>query len=504
VSQVLRVDRARLGLTTPLKTLGMDSLMGLELRNRLESALGLTLPATVVWTYPTIRDLAAQLAKKLELDGAPLPALPAAATGAPTALEEQIALIGMGCRFPGAEEGPADFWRLLAEGGDAVQEISTLRWSGHGPMRGGARWAATLRSVETFDAAFFEMSPREAIKADPQQRLALEVAWEALEHAGQVPERLMGSRTGVYVGMTGQDYELRVSKLRPEQHDIYSVTGLNRAVAAGRISYALGLQGPAMTLDTACSSSLTAVHLACQSLRLRESDLALAGGANVIDSPMVMDMVTRMEALAPDGRCKTFDARANGFVRGEGCGFVVLKRLSDAQRDGDRVLAVILGSAVNQDGRSTGLTAPNVLSQQALLRDALQAARVEAREVDCVEAHGTGTSLGDPIELEALKEVLGAPRPDGRRCAVGSVKTNVGHLEATAGIAGLIKVVLSLQHEEIPRHLHFQTLNPRVSFEGTPFFVPTKIVPWRRGPSRRVAGVSAFGLSGTIAHVVVQ
>ncbi|AGP36043.1 type I polyketide synthase [Sorangium cellulosum] len=418
---------------------------------------------------------------------------------------EPIAIVGLGCRFPGGGTGPGALWQALRGGVDAIRAIPPTRWSAEAipAEKHGARWAGLLDAVDGFDARFFGIAPREAASLDPQQRLLLEVAWEALEDAGLPADRLTGSRSGVFMGLATLDYQQRVTSLSPEDIDAYCGTGNLASTAAGRLSYVLGLQGPCISVDTACSSSLVAVHLACQSLRGGESELALAGGVSLILSPATMCMVSETQALSPDGRCKTFDAAANGYVRAEGCGVVVLKRLSDAQRDGDRVWAVIRGSAINQDGRSTGLTAPNVLAQQALLRQALESAGVSPAEVGYVEAHGTGTSLGDPIELEALKEVLGQPRADGSICAIGSVKTNLGHLEAAAGVAGLIKVVLSLHHRVIPRHLHFRTLNPRVSLQGTPFVIPAEELDWA-GTSPRFAGVSSFGASGTNAHVVLE
>ncbi|HVK65324.1 MAG TPA: polyketide synthase, partial [Polyangium sp.] len=324
---------------------------------------------------------------------------------------EPIAIIGMGCRLPGGANTPEAFFRLIENGVDTIREVPPERWRleqedpDTDAEARALRWGSFLDDVDRFDAAFFGISPREAESLDPQQRLLLEVAWEALERAGQMPERLAGSRTGVFVGIWALDYQQRVLALSPDKLDAYSFTGNVLSTAAGRLSYVLGLQGPAMSVETACSSSLTAIHLACQSLRSGESNLALAGGVNLMLSPTTTKLLSKTQALSPDGRCKTFDARANGFVRGEGCGVVVLKRLSDAERDGDPIIAVIRGSAVNQDGRSTGLTAPNVLSQQALLRQALENARVAPSDVGYVEAHGTGTSLGDPIEVEALKAV---------------------------------------------------------------------------------------------------
>jgi acyl transferase domain-containing protein/acyl carrier protein len=419
---------------------------------------------------------------------------------------EPIAIIGLGCRFPGGSDGPEAFWRALEHGTDAVREIPPERWPreaipGNKPE---VRWAGLIDHVDEFDASFFGISPREAESLDPQQRLLLEVAWDALEDAGQRPDQLAGSSTGVFVGMCAVDYVQRILERGPTQFDAYCATGNLFSTAAGRLAYVLGLQGPCMAIDTACSSSLVAISLACQSLRAGECDLAMAGGVNLILAPLNMAMLAETQALSPDGRCKTLDARANGFVRGEGCGVVVLKRLSDALRDGDRVHALIRGWAVNQDGRSAGLTAPNVLAQQAMLRRALERARVSPEEIGYVELHGTGTSLGDPIEADALREVLGQPRRDGSSCALGAVKTNIGHLEGAAGVAGLIKVVLSLEHQAIPRNLHFRKLNPRISLEGTPFVIPTETLPWKRGARRRLAGVSSFGLSGTNAHVILE
>ncbi|XXX76159.1 type I polyketide synthase [Sorangium sp. So ce134] len=417
---------------------------------------------------------------------------------------EPVAIVGMSCRFPAGGAGPEAFWRALEAGADGVKRIPPERWSAGeaGSARPEVRWAGLLDELDGFDAAFFGISPREASRLDPQQRLLLEVTWEALERAGARADALMGSRTGVFIGMNNLDYQQLVREAG--EFDVYSGTGNATSTAAGRLSYVLGLEGPCMSVDTACSSSLVAVHLACQSLRGRESDMAIAGGVGVLLDPEIMAMIAEADALSPDGRCKTFDARANGFVRGEGCGVLVLKRLSDAERDGDPILAVIRGSAVNQDGRSTGLTAPNVLSQQALLRRALENAGVAASEIGYVETHGTGTSLGDPIEFEALRAVLGAPRADGARCVLGALKTNIGHLEAASGVAGLIKAVLCLNRGAIPRNLHFQRLNPRISLEGTPFVIPTENMPWERNGKPRIAGVSSFGISGTNAHVIVE
>ncbi len=422
------------------------------------------------------------------------------------ATSEPIAIVGIGCRFPGGADDPEAYWQLMARGTDAVREIPASRWPaellpGNRPE---LRWAGLLDQVDGFDAAFFGVSPREAESLDPQQRLLLEVAWEALENAGQQPSALVGSDTGVFVGLCSSDYQHRVLLRGAEQFDAYCATGNMPSTAAGRLSYVLDFQGPCMTVDTACSSSLVSITLACQSLRAGDCSVALAGGVNLVLSPFGMSLLAETQALSPDGRCRTFDARANGFVRGEGCGIIVVKRISDAVRDGDPIRAIVRGWAVNQDGRSTGLTAPNVLSQQALLRRALQQARVPAEAIGYVEMHGTGTPLGDPIEADALREVLGKPRADGSSCVLGAVKTNLGHLEGAAGVAGLIKAVLALEHEEIPQNLHFRRLNPRISLDGTSLVIPAESVPWKRSDKPRFAGVSGFGISGTNAHVILE
>ncbi|MEU7769045.1 beta-ketoacyl synthase N-terminal-like domain-containing protein [Nocardia sp. NPDC049190] len=408
---------------------------------------------------------------------------------------EPVAVIGMGCRFPGGADDPESFWTLLSDGVDAISERSL------DATEGAAATGAFLSAVDGFDGAFFGISPPEATALDPQHRLLLEVAWEALEDAGVVTERLAGSRTGVFVGMSNNDYLLLSA--RSGAMSGYSGTGTAHSFGPGRLSYLLGLRGPSLAVDTACSSSLVAVHLAIRSLRTGESSLALAGGVNLVLDESVTEMVADLQALSPDGRCRTFDARANGFVRGEGCGIVVLKKLSDALADGDRVLAVLQGSAMNSDGHSAALTAPNPLAQQEMLRQAFADARVRPADIGYVETHGTGTALGDPLEIEALTEVFRDVDSGSGGCVLGAVKTNIGHLEAAAGIAGLIKAVLALRHERIPRNLHFNTLNPRISLTGTPFVIPKTAVAWPRGEQPRIAGVSSFGMSGTNAHVIV-
>lgn len=415
-----------------------------------------------------------------------------------------IAVIGMACRLPGGGTDPESFWQSLIAGVDGIRRIPSNRWTvdPSESVHTATRWAGMLDSVDGFDAAFFNISPREATRLDPQHRMLLELCWESLERAGQPIERLMGTRTGVFLGMSSFDYSFLVRQsLAP---DVYGVLGGLLSTAAGRISYTLGLQGPCLTLDTACSSSMVAVHLACQSLRTQESNLALAGGVNLILLRENIESTAELQAMSPDGRCKTFDAEANGFALGEGCGMVVLKRAADAVRDGDPILAIIRSSAANHDGRTSGLTVPNVLSQQALLRRALELAKVSPEDIGYVETHGTGTPLGDPIEFEALREVLGKPRADGSHCVLGAVKTNVGHTAGAAGVTGLLKTILCLQHGAIPPNLNFRTLNPRISLDGTPFVLPTQAMSWPASAKPRRAGVSSFGISGTNAHVILE
>ena len=426
---------------------------------------------------------------------------------------EPIAIVGMSCRFPGGANDPEKYWQLLSDGVDAITEVPPLRWhlDDHydpNPDTAGkmyTRYGGFLDQVDQFDAQFFGISPREAVRIDPQQRLLLEVSWEALEKAGLIPNQLAVSQTGVFVGITTNDYaRLLMPAGNLEQIDAYYLTGNPLNAVAGRLSYTLGLQGPCMAIDTACSSSLVAVHLACQSLRNEECDRALAGGVNLILSPENTIALSQAKMMAPNGRCKTFDAEADGIVRGEGCGVLVLKRLKDAVAEGDNILAVIRGSAVNQDGASSGFTVPNKSAQEALIRQALSRAKVEPSAVDYIEAHGTGTSLGDPIEVRALGAVLGKGRCATQPLLIGSVKTNIGHLESAAGVAGLIKVVLSLQHQQIPAHLHFQQPSPYINWDELPISVTTQATPWHRGEKPRIAGVSAFGASGTNAHVVLE
>jgi acyl transferase domain-containing protein len=423
---------------------------------------------------------------------------------------EPIAIIGIGCRFPGAKD-PETFWQLLRDGVDAITEIPTNRWNinelydpnPESPGKMSSRYGGFLQQVDQFDPHFFGISPREAVSMDPQQRLLLEVAWEALEDAGQVQKRLAGSRTGVFVGISTNDYS-QIQPDYPSHLQGYDLTGNVVRIAAGRLSYVFNFRGPSMAIDTACSSSLVAVHLACRSLWNGESTLALAGGVNLILSPIGNIGLTKLKALSPDGRCKTFDARANGYVRSEGAGIVVLKPLSQALADNDPIYALIRGSAINHDGRSKGLTVPYGPAQETLIREALNNARVTPAQISYVELHGTGTPLGDPIEAIALGTVLATDRPPESYCAVGSVKSNIGHLEAASGIAGLIKVALSLKHQQLPPSLHFQEPNPYIPFDTLPLKVQQSLEPWSQGSSPAFAGISSFGFAGTNAHVILE
>lgn len=430
------------------------------------------------------------------------------------AQHEPVAIIGMGFRFPGGADDSASFWNLLKNGTDAITEVPPDRWDADqlydpdpdavGKMY--TRWGGFLNHVDQFDPQFFGISPREAVSMDPQQRLLLETTWEALEGAGQASSKLSGSRTGVFVGMVGGDYaNLKMISGGIHDVDAYFGTGNSRSIAAGRIAYTFGLHGPAVAVDTACSSSLVAAHQACQSLRLKECDMAVAGGVNLILEPSGSISTSRARMMSFDGKCKTFDVTADGYVRSEGCAMIVLKRLSDALKDGDNILAVIMGTATNQDGRSNGLTAPNGKAQEAVIRAALDDAQIKPADVSYVETHGTGTSLGDPIEVRALGGVFSEGRSKRENpLMIGSVKTNVGHLEAAAGIVGLVKVVLSLQNKTIPPHLHLNEPNPYIPWNDLPVTVPTSASEWKTPEGKpRVAGLSSFGFSGTNSHMII-
>ncbi|WP_375765194.1 polyketide synthase dehydratase domain-containing protein [Archangium gephyra] len=425
---------------------------------------------------------------------------------------EAIAIVGLGCRFPGNVTDSESYLKLLMEGQHAVQEIPEDRRAMERffdpnpgtPGRFYTRHGGFIEGVDLFDADFFGITPREAEAMDPQQRLLLEVGWEALEHAGLVPETV-GANTGVFVGICSDDYIThQIRSGDPKRIDVYSLPGNIPSIASGRVSYALNLRGPNSSVDTACSSSLVAIHQGVSALRLRECDVALAGGVNLVLSHENTIYFSTARLLSPEGKCKAFDSNADGFVRAEGCGMVVLKRLSDAINDGDSIIAVVRGSAVNHNGFGNGLTAPNVLGQRELLRKALADGGVKAEEVGFVEAHGTGTSMGDAIEVDALKEVFGTQRADGSKCFVGSVKTNIGHMEGAAGVGGFIKAALMLEREFVAPNINFTTLNPKISLEGTPLAFPTETRSWKRGTARRFAAVSSFGFGGTNANVVLE
>jgi len=480
---------------------GLTSLTAASIVVAIAERTGRLLAPTLIWDYPTLNRLEGFLDGRPDAGARP--------EMVPLAADEPIAIVGMACRLPGAESLDA-FWQMLGAETDAIREVPAARWpidrlydpDPLAPGRMATRWGGFLERVDEFDAAFFGMSPREATQADPQQRLALELAWESLEDAAIRPSRLLGSRTGVFLGAMWSDY----ARLLTDRDGIaqHTATGQDISIISARIAYTLGLEGPALTIDTACSSALVAVHQACQSLRTGETTMALAGGVHLLLAPESSIAMTKFGAMAPDGRCKAFDSRANGYVRGEGGGIVVLKPLSAARADGDRVYAVIRGSAMNNDGPSNGLTAPNPAAQRGMLRDALAAARVHPHEVDYVEAHGTGTALGDPIEANALAAVLCADRPEDRPLRIGSVKTNIGHLEAAAGAAGLIKLALALRHRWIPASLHFRAPNPAIDFAAARLELQAKGSAWPTPAELPIAGVSSFGFGGTNCHVLLQ
>ncbi|CAM5606074.1 Polyketide synthase OS=Streptomyces griseorubiginosus OX=67304 GN=AQJ54_28560 PE=4 SV=1 [Streptomyces griseorubiginosus] len=506
---------AEVPMDRPLADLGMASRDAVVLAGELARLTGRELPATLLWEAPTGEALVAHLCGPAPGPGpasvsAPAPAsvstprpgpasLAAAAAAAPG---EPVAVIGLGCRLPGGVHGPGDYWRLLTDGVDAIRRVPEDRWRDFGafPPEDALPYGGYLDDIAGFDADFFRISPREAAVMDPQQRILLEVVHETLTHAAVPAASLAGTATGVFVGVSAPEYGT-LTGADPAAVDPWAPAGGALGVTAGRLSYVLDARGPSMAVDTACSSSLVAVHHACVSLRTGESDTAIAAGVNLLLSPAVTVAFRRAGALAPDGRCKPFSADADGIGRGEGCAAVLLKRLSDAERDGDRVLAVIRATAVNSDGRSNGLLAPNPAAQQALLTSAYTRAGLSPAHIDYVEAHGTGTPLGDPIEAGALGAVLGTDRDPDQPLLLGSVKSNLGHLESAAGIAGLVKTVLALHHDVIPPSLHcsggsaLDDVRLRVVSEGE---------PWPRYGGTATAGVSGFGFGGTNAHAVLE
>ncbi|MET0404594.1 MAG: type I polyketide synthase, partial [Cystobacter sp.] len=533
----------------------LDSLSAVQFRTALQRAFGRTLPASLAFEHPTLDALSDALLALMEEDSAhtpvePLPAepavelskgstsleatlqglregqvsLPSLSTSAladmaeavrarlpelPVLSAEPIAIVGMGCRFPGGVGSSGELWDLLSQGVDAITEIPSDRWDREAwydpdpetPDKTPIRHGGFVDDVAGFDAGFFRISPREARCMDPQHRLLLEVAWQALEDAGQNPQRLMGTSTGVFMGFMNNDYASLAELSELEGH---LATGNGISNAVGRLSFVLGVHGPSVALDTACSSSLVAIHSAVESLRKRECDMALAGGVSLILAPSLTVLMSKLGGLALDGHCKTFDAAADGYVRSEGCGVLVLKRLSEAQRDRDRIVAVIRGSAVNHGGRSGGFSQPNARAQQSLMREALARSQTLPRQVSYLEAHGTGTPLGDPIEYRAAAAVYSNGREASAPLHIGSIKTNIGHAEAAAGVAGVMKVALALQARQIPAHLNLKQLSPEIDLTAVPARIPTTLTPWQPIGGRRIAAVSGFGMSGINAHLILE
>lgn len=513
VAAVTRVDAAEIREDAGFFDLGMDSLMAVELRRRIEQGVGKEIPATLAMDHPRLSDVADYLLSDvLELgDQASSKPRPQPASVATTRTDEPIAIVAVSCRFPGAPD-PEAFWEVLSGGVDAIREVPEDRFDidefyDPDPDAAGktyTRFGGFLDGIDGFDPEFFGISPREAVWIEPQQRLMLETVWEGLERAGYAPSALRGSRTGVFVGVAANEYAHLLSSESIDKIEPHFITGNALNAISGRVAFALGFEGPAVAIDTACSSALVAVHQACQALHSGDCDMALAGGVNVLLSPVTVVAASRARMLSPVGRCKTFDASADGYVRSEGCGILVLKRLSDAEREGDRICAVIPSSAVNQDGASSGLTVPNGGAQQRLIGSALARAGLTGGDVDYLEAHGTGTPLGDPIEVQAAAAAYGDSRDADRPLLMGSVKTNIGHTESASGAAGLIKVVLSLQHEVLPQSLHFEEPSPHIPWDSLPVRVVDAAMPWLPNGRPRRAGVSSFGFTGTNAHVLVE
>lgn len=495
LSELMQIKKESIDVNEPFAAYGMDSLKAVQLSGDLETLLNKELPATLVYDYPTINLLSAYLN-----EGETVSTVSTEATVSTVAdAHEPIAVVGIGLRFPGANN-VSEFWNNLKNGVDSIREIPEGRWDKSKLNKNTVEFGGFVDDVDKFDPMFFGISPREAIQMDPQQRFTLETAWQALEDAGINPESLAGTNAGVFIGICTYDYS-RYSTGRKELFDVYTGTGTSLSIAANRLSYVYDFRGPSIAIDTACSSSLVALHTACESLRSGQSSIALAGGVNLLLAPDWNVVFTEADMLAPDGHCKTFDASADGYVRSEGCGIIVLKKLSDAIKDSDRIYSVIKGSAINQDGKSNGLTAPNGPSQEEVIKSALANAQVKPSQISYFETHGTGTPLGDPIEVNSLTKVITKERSPENICYIGSVKTNIGHLEAAAGIAGVIKTSLALYNKEIPKHLNYSKLNPEILLEDKPVKVADKNIEWN-GTGRH-AGISSFGFGGTNAHIIL-
>ncbi|MGB0848789.1 MAG: beta-ketoacyl synthase N-terminal-like domain-containing protein, partial [Thiolinea sp.] len=516
IATTLQIDSSNVLPNATFQSLGFDSIRSAELQNRLIQLTGLPLSITLLWNYPSVNELSQLLLDKLAKQSPGTNTKnttnkQAAETVTQNNSSEPLAIIGIGCRFPGDVSSPQEFWEFLLQGGNGISEIPAERWNVESffdpdPNAAGksySRWGGFLSDVSGFDAGFFNISPREAMQMDPRQRLLLETAWEALEHAACAPESLSGSQTGVFVGHMVGDYHGMMGD-NMTLMDSYVSTGVLDSLLANRLSYTLNLQGPSVSVDTACSSALSALHLAGQNLRQGDCDLALVGGVNLMLTPEMHVVGAKAGILSPTGSCSTFSDDADGFVRGEGCGVIVLKRLSDAQQDRDNIMAVVHGSAMNQDGQTNGIAAPNGFSQQRVIRQALENSNLQASQVSLIEAHGTGTLVGDPIEVEALSETYGVESTTAPNCHLGAIKTNIGHLEGAAGIAGLIKMSLCLDQQRIPPNINFRQLNPHINLDSTRFTLPLEEQEWEVLQDQvRYGAVSSFGIGGTNGHVVL-